>query len=216
MPSTSLKSRIRTSSAPEILRHSPIRQGDRQSRFRVPQRSHPLHIADFELLPLGVPSLTGSPISVSFRPDLTVRRDRLVSRAPGRGKAVYAASFIRQRKIVFDASLLDNPRQLRFFAVHELFHFVWTRLGNPKRAEFARLLALEIERGRQGEIGESSAVSKARLKKSSKLWRDYVCESFCDTAAWLYTGGGKVSLASRWRERRRRWFAAVFSVPRAC
>ncbi|MGH6878326.1 MAG: hypothetical protein ACREHV_13275 [Rhizomicrobium sp.] len=171
-----------------------------------------------------LPPLAGRPISVSFRRGLTAHRGKLVSRAAGRGTAVYAVSFVRQRKIVFDASLSSDPPRLRFFAVHEVFHFVWTRLGNPKRAEFARLLALELVSGAQGELGESSVISKARLRSRKsppalQPWRDYVCESFCDTAAWLYAGAGThgpVSLAGRWRNRRRSWFTTVFSSPRPC
>lgn len=155
-----------------------------------------------------MPPLAGGPISFSFRPHLTAYRGRLISHAAGRGTAVYAASFIRRRKVVFDASLADNPRHLRFFLVHELFHFVWSRLGNPKRAEFARLLAQELAGGARGEMDESSALSKERLRKASpQRWRDYICESFCDTAACLYAGTrGNSSLAPRWHKGRQKWF----------
>lgn len=158
-----------------------------------------------------MPPLAGSPISISFRPHLTAHRGQLISRAAGRGTAVYAASFIRQRKIVFDASLLANPRQFRFFLIHEIFHFVWARLGNPKRSEFARLLAREFAGGARGEMDESSALSKERLRTCSpQRWRDYVCESFCDTAACLYAGGrSNTSLARRWRKHRQTWFRAL-------
>lgn len=169
-----------------------------------------------------LPRLSGLPIFASFRRNLTAHRGKLISRASGRGTEVYAVSFIRQRRVVFDASLLNDPPQLRFFAVHEIFHFVWARLGNAKRAEFGRLLKREFARRAQGALGESSAISKARLRpgrpcSAREQWRDYVCESFCDTAAWLYAGGRmRVSLAERWRNRRRRWFAATFSAPRPC
>jgi hypothetical protein len=175
-------------------------------------------------LPARLPQLAGRPISVSFQPDLAACRGQLLSRASGRGTAVYAASFIRQRKIVFETSLLENPAQLRFFAVHEIFHFVWARLGNAKRAEFARLLAAEMAHGARGELGESSAIQKARTgpKERGKFpqrWRDYVCESFCDTAAWLYAGvhvRNAGLLARRWHKRRKAWFEAVFALPHSC
>ena len=47
----------------------------------------------------------------------------------------------------------------------------------------------------------------------SPVWRDYVCESFCDTAAWLY---GRIrrhdefTLAERNRRRRAEWFRSTF------
>jgi hypothetical protein len=44
------------------------------------------------------------------------------------------------------------------------------------------------------------------------LWREYCCESFCDTAAWLYSGvqvHSEFTLAGRYRHRRRVWFAGI-------
>jgi hypothetical protein len=168
--------------------------------------------------------LNGNPISVSFQPDLAACRGKLLARASGRGTAVYAASFIRQRRIIFETSLSSDIAQLRFFAVHEIFHFVWARLGNRNRAEFSLLLAAEIAQGARGELGESSAIQKVRIgpeegSKRSQTWRDYVCESFCDTAAWLYSGAPARNvrpLASRWQKRREVWFQAVFAFPRSC
>ena len=45
-----------------------------------------------------------------------------------------------------------------------------------------------------------------------RRWSEYACESFCDTAAWLYAGAGEhaeFTLAARWSEARRAWFAAL-------
>ncbi len=108
---------------------------------------------------------------------------------------MYAASFIRQRRIVLEASLLSSPTTLRFIFVHEVFHFAWVRVGNRARNDYARLLTNELQHGARGELGESSAVKKAELRlqpeipSASKLWRDYLCESFCDSAAYMLTGG---------------------------
>ena len=125
---------------------------------------------------------------------------------------MYAATYIRERRIVLDEELLSDPARLRFILVHELFHFVWTRLSNEARAEFESLLAHEHERRARGEVGESSAVSKSALARpntarDTKGWREYVCESFCDTAAWVVCGESQgVKLAQKWRDRREAWF----------
>lgn len=68
-----------------------------------------------------------------------------------------------------------------------------------------------------GELGESASFKKALL--TPQRWRDYVCESFCDTAAWLYSGvkqHGEFTLARRWREPRKAWFERTFARPRQC
>ncbi len=108
---------------------------------------------------------------------------------------------------------------LRLILLHEIFHFVWTRLDNAARDEFKALLKRESRSGARGELGESSAVKKACITQTdlainSRLWRDYVCESFCDTAAWIYSGVGRdqaFTLANRWRERRKVWFCVTFA-----
>jgi hypothetical protein len=128
---------------------------------------------------------------------------------------VYAAAYLRERRIVLEKGLLSEPTLLRFIFVHELFHFVWMRLGNPAREEYSCLIAHEIQRLARGELGESSLVKKTGLPKDSQrpikapVWRDYVCESFCDSASHLLTGalvheGSK--LGRRWTDLRRAWF----------
>ncbi len=119
-----------------------------------------------------------------------------------------------------EASLLRRRTLLRFILIHEVFHFVWVRLGNPKRAEFSRLLEQELAAGARGELGESAQLKKAtRPLPQTRAWRDYVCESFCDTAAFVYLGlnrnlaGG---LAKRWQARRRRWFEDTFAAGCRC
>jgi hypothetical protein len=137
---------------------------------------------------------------------------------------VHAASFLRDRKIILDTDLLGRPRLLRLILLHEIFHFVWVRLGNGKRQEFAAMLKREQISRASGEIGESSGVLKQRLLDrgapcTSRAWRDYVCESFCDTGAWLYAGARTQSggtLAARWRDRRERWFRATFQAGCRC
>ncbi|MDQ2712304.1 MAG: hypothetical protein M3Y24_08765 [Acidobacteriota bacterium] len=137
---------------------------------------------------------------------------------------MHAAAFISRREIILEKALVRNAGTFRLILVHELFHFVWARLGNASRAGFADLVSAELKIGAKGEIGESAAVKKAALRLKdpglrSRRWRDYVCESFCDTAAWLYSGTelhAEFRLAKRWRELRRGWFAATFKDPRNC
>ncbi len=163
---------------------------------------------------IGLPELTGSPIYVKALPQLTAHRGKLLSAAAGRGTPVYAASFIRRREIILECELLEKGI-LPLIAVHEIFHFVWARLGNVRRAGYSALLAEELRSRARGELGESSALRKQVARQS----RDYVCESFCDTAAWLYAPGFKrwhATLGRRWRERRKAWFQAIFAEARAC
>jgi hypothetical protein len=147
-----------------------------------------------------LPALTGFPIHIATARGL---RDR---RGP-----VDGGSFLRQRRIALDCTEAEFPRIL----VHEIFHFVWLRAGNPRRHAFERLLGEEFAGGARGELGWSAewrkrALDRRDLRKRSRRWRDYCCESFCDTAAWLYSGvrlHAEFTLAGKWRGRRREWFA---------
>jgi hypothetical protein len=172
-----------------------------------------------------LPELTGEPITIVFRPDLTVYRGRLKSGAAQRGTPVHAAAYIRARRLVLETALMRQPGKLRWILAHELFHFVWTRLGNVAREEYRSMLLSERKAGARGELGESAAFRKQRLPEgrngvvATEAWRDYVCESFCDTAAWLYAGrcdSAAGTLAKRWRSERRRWFLVTFAAARKC
>lgn len=99
---------------------------------------------------------------------------------------------------------------------HELFHFVWPRLGNPRREEFDEILRREMECGAQGELGYSADTLKQRLtpsdwKRLSWRWRHYRCESFCDSAAWYFCRGthSEYTLALRFRDQRELWFGEL-------
>jgi hypothetical protein len=146
-----------------------------------------------------LPPMRGAPIRLEPAPGL---RDR---RGP-----VHAGSFLRERRIAFDCTRAEFPRVL----VHELFHFVWLRLGNPRRHGWEALLRAERKGGAQGELGWSAEWRKEGLRRSdiagrSRAWRLYCCESFCDTAAWLYSGvaeHAEFTLAANLRRARRQWF----------
>jgi hypothetical protein len=142
----------------------------------------------------------------------------VIERARGlrsHGQAVHAASFLRERRIVFDCTRAEFPR----IFVHELFHFTWLRAGNPARFAWERLLCRELQAGAGGELGWSAEWRKLALaardrQSRGRRWHEYCCESFCDTAAWLYSGGPRhpeFTLAARFRAARRAWFHETFA-----
>ncbi len=161
--------------------------------------------------------MEGSPILLELLPQLTAQRGKLLSARPELGYAVHAASFIRKRRIVLESELLHNPAVLRLILAHELFHFAWVRLNNAQRRGYLHLVSMELNRGARGELGESSVVAKqsvagANWFTDSARFKNYVCESFCDTGAWLYGGvqtHSFFSLAKKWQKQRAAWFATV-------
>lgn len=139
--------------------------------------------------------LVGEPVTVQFRESM------------GR---VHAGSDLPRRLILLESELLRHPGELRRIFVHEAYHFVWVRLGNSRRWAYETLLAREFEAGARGELGWSAEGLKRRCTaadrtRRSRRWREYVCESFCDTAAWMYAGlrrHEEWTLAGRFRARR--------------
>ena len=161
-----------------------------------------------------MPPLTGRALQVSFTPELTAWRGRLLSADP-RGKPVHAGSMLRKRTIVLDRELLDQPAEMARILIHELFHFVWPRLGNPLRRSWEALLASETSRRARGELGWSAeerklALSRKDAAERTRLWREYACESFCDSAAYVFCRRkhSEHTLARRFREARAEWFRA--------
>jgi hypothetical protein len=132
----------------------------------------------------------------------------------GPGTEVHAAAFPRKRRLVLDESLREDRAELGRIAVHELFHFVWVRLSNAQRAAWGSLVAAQRA---PGELGWSSELRKQALLRSgfgraSRRWSEYVCESFCDTGAWLYGGLARhdeFTLGRTERAVRKGWFAAL-------
>lgn len=157
------------------------------------------------------PALTDEPIRIRFRPSLWARRGKLRSRAPG--VEVHAASFLRRRVIVLEAALLGQPAEMARILAHELSHFIWFRLANAVRGGWEQLLRQEWEAGARGELGFSSQGRKQALRshdaeQRTRRWREYVCESFCDTAAYwaLRQRHAEFSLEQPWRKKRAAWF----------
>jgi len=134
---------------------------------------------------------------------------------------VHAGSHLRRRLIVLDAGLPGQPEEFARILTHEVFHFVWLRLSNHTRRSFEAILAAELLRGARGELGWSAELRKRALRPHAPLertreWREYVCESFCDTAAFLFSGCRRhpeYTLAARWRKARGRWFEELADVP---
>ncbi len=148
-----------------------------------------------------------------------MRRRRLES-GP-HGAEVHAATFLRKRLILLETALLRHQSELARILVHELFHFVWLRLGNPVRRSFEALLRRESGAYAAGELGWSAEWRKQALgvrdrRERTRRWREYVCESFCDSAAWWLAGKrrhGEFTLAARFRQSRRAWFGRLVAGP---
>ena len=163
-------------------------------------------------MPGSLPPLTGNRIKVMFRPALTAHAGKLLS-GSGKGTAVHAASFLRTREIVLEDRLLKTPKRLRRIFAHEVFHFVWLRIGNQKRRSYEMVLEAELRRGAHGELGWSAESLKQDLTAAdcaarTSKWRQYACESFCDTAGWAFGSNRKyaeLTLAKGFRKLRLRW-----------
>jgi hypothetical protein len=171
-----------------------------QSRLFVPSNS--VYVVRAKELASRLPPLSGKPILLF----------RAAGLRDGR-RAVHAGSFLRERSIGFNC----HPREFARVCVHELFHFVWWRLGNPRRRAFEAVLQKEWEQGASGELGWSAEWRKQELTSwdvsgRSRSWRGYCCESFCDTAACLFSGAKdheEFTLSPFFRNRRRLWFGRL-------
>jgi hypothetical protein len=157
-------------------------------------------------------------LRVRFLPSLRAHRGRLQS-GGAKGQEVHAGSFVQHREIVIESGLAARPAELARVLLHEVFHFVWLRLGNPLRRSYERLLEEEMRRGALGELGWSAESRKEALvsgdvRHRSRRWREYACESFCDTAAWCFAGlrqHEEFTLAPRYRKAREEWLARVLA-----
>jgi hypothetical protein len=93
------------------------------------------------------------------------------------------------------------------------------KLGRSELGE-SELGQGELGRGKlgKGELGWSAEWRKQKLTRAdrtrrSPAWRRYACESFCDSAAWLYAGlrdHDEFTLALLYRRHRRAWFQRQF------
>lgn len=157
-----------------------------------------------------LPILSGHPIRVEIRCSLGPH---------------LAATSIPKRLILLDSQTLAVDRgvggEFERILVHEIFHFAWVRLSNGSRRSWERVLQSELDRRAGGELGWSAEWRKAKLAKHDRVrrtpaWRRYACESFCDSAAWLYAGlrqHDEFTLPGRFRRLRAKWFAAYLATP---
>ena len=147
-----------------------------------------------------LPQLTGRPIRVEIRKSLGPH---------------LAASSVPRRLILLDAEVLVRRGDFERILIHEIFHFAWVRLSNQTRRSWEGVLAAELAAGVPGELGWSSEWRKHKLTRGdvrgrTPAWRRYICESFCDTSAWLCAGvprHDEYRLAAAARPIRRNWFA---------
>jgi hypothetical protein len=144
----------------------------------------------------------GAPIKVTYRRNLLDTA----------GNPAHAATFIRERQMILDPELKKNPRRHHRILVHEYLHFAWVRLGNPRRAAWEGFLKAEWDEHVGGEAGWSAEWRKQKLSaqdvaERSRRWRDYCCESFCETGALVSCGAGReVTLAVSRQRARVAWF----------
>jgi hypothetical protein len=169
-----------------------------------------------------LPPLSGRPIRVELRRSLGPH---------------LAATSIPRRLILIDSETLRASGDFERILVHEIFHFAWRRLSNQTRWSWEDLLRSEFHARASGELGWSAEWRKEKLKIKLKIkltrtdraqilslpaalprtpaWRRYACESFCDSAAWLFSGlrdHDEFTLAARFRRRRARWFRRHFDT----
>jgi hypothetical protein len=145
-----------------------------------------------------LPTLDGRPIRVVIRASLGPH---------------LAATSIPRRIIYLDREVLVQRGDFERILVHELFHFVWVRLSNQARREWELVLSRELRGRAKGELGWSAEWRKDKLKARDRTtrtqaWRHYACESFCDTAARVYSGLTKhdeFTLAAVWTRKRLAW-----------
>ncbi len=147
-----------------------------------------------------LPALDGRPIRVVVRASLGPH---------------LAATSIPRRVIYLDREVLVQRGDFERILVHELFHFVWVRLSNQARREWEGLLSAELRGHVKGELGWSAEWRKEKLGARDAIartpaWRRYACESFCDSAARLYSGLSRhdeFTLAAPWVRRRAAWMS---------
>src|SRR5713226_3326833 len=153
---------------------------------------------------------------------LAEKRRKLLVGVDEEDSGMHAAAFVVRRHIVIDEALFRR-RDLARILYHEIFHFVWARLGNPLRLSYEHLLESEWKEGARGELGWSAeqrklALAPTDVRRRTRQWADYICESFCDSAAWFCLGARRNhpewTLKQRFRSRRRRWFQAADVLPR--
>ncbi len=164
----------------------------------------------------------GPPIPIEFQPVLRAHRGKLLC-GEAAGTAVLAASFLHQRRIVLDRALLRNPRERDRILAHEIFHFVWWKLAPSTRSQYEAIIQTELAAALPGEMGWSAQWRKEALPPANRArrtprWREYLCESFCDTAAahlLSLRAHDEITLPAAARRLRARWMRSFLAAAHA-
>jgi hypothetical protein len=148
-----------------------------------------------------LPPLSGSPIRVELRNSLGPH---------------HAATSIPRRLILLDRGVLSTHGDFERILIHEIFHFAWVRLSNQSRRDWETLLSAERQ---PGELGWSAEWRKLKLTPSdrrqrSPKWKRYARESFCDSAAYLFSElkhHDEFTLPQKSKLARKSWFRKTFA-----
>lgn len=165
------------------------------ARQLLSHRRRPLKIAVADRLI----SISGR-VFINQRPP-QARSPRAENRSAQRLPEPFAASYIPERYIVLERALFRRRIELGRILYHELGHFLWPRLGHRRRRRFQESIRRELRERVRGELGYSAEVRKASLSAGrrpggsrqahARQLRDYFCESFCDTGAYVLLGGAR-------------------------
>lgn len=140
-------------------------------------------------------------LEIRFGRELRAHRGKLET-GPGLGEEVFAASFLTRREIVLDEALLDDAEELLRIFAHEVYHFVWRRLSNAERGEWEAILAAE-KRPRHAGLSSELRWKDLGERRAGRVWKNYACEAFCDSAAVVFRGGVNFS------PQRRQWLMSL-------
>src|SRR5260370_25410300 len=83
--------------------------------------------------------------------------------------AQMAGVSLPRRLVLLDPVVLRQRGDFERIMVHEIFHFVWRRLSNPRRLSWEHVIAAELVRCAAGEPGSSAECRKNKAKPSPRL-----------------------------------------------
>ncbi len=160
--------------------------------------------------PSGVPVVTGS--------------------APEKNKRLRSAYLLDDGATLFFAVSEEHPSEYHEIFFNTIAHLLSRRVGREAQGRYAALLVTEIEQRVSGEVDDPSWERKQGLPRrtaddrpstKSKLFREYVAQSFTDTMT-LYMHGiccdidvetGPQKMPSRWLRKRLEALYEMFPPP---
>lgn len=193
MPASGLTRRARQS-----LARLRVRRGRRYGRFRLSPRLRSAErlvrswIAALDpAFAARLPRLEVVPaeaiVRISGRILLEASRDGRRGLRVAGDCSTQAVSYVRERVLVLHRRLLRQRWLGQRLFYHELCHFLWPRLAAGARRRYLKHLRRELAQAVRGELGYSAQDRKRRRLRrvrSGSAWREYACESFCDTGAY--------------------------------